>query len=163
MRKTDAVIRFSMVLGLAWLLLTPRTLSAQATAQIVGTVQDSSGATVAGAKVSITNAHTGLVESRTTAADGSYSIPFLPVGEYKLQVEATGFQGYVRSGIILAVNDKPTIDATLQVGNLSESVTITAATPLLETQTGTLRGVVDHQRMVNLPLNGRNMTQLVAF
>jgi len=155
-------MRVSMVLVLAGLII-PRPLPAQATAAIVGTVRDSSGAVIPGAKVTLTNVHTGLLESRTTGADGGYSVPLLPVGVYRLQVEAAGFQGYVQSGIALAVNDKPTLDPILQVGSSTESVTVTAASPLLEAQTGTLRGVVDHQRMINLPLNGRDMTQLIAL
>ena len=164
MRRLRFEIYVCVVLALAiCTLLCPRPAAAQATAAVVGTVRDSSGASIPGAKISVTNVRTGLVESRTTGADGGFSIPLLPVGEYKLQVEAAGFQGYVRSGISLAVNDKPTIDVVLQVGNLADSVTITAAAPLLEAQTGTLRGLVDQQRIVNLPLNGRDMTQLVSI
>jgi len=143
--------------------LNPAVLQAQATAALVGTIRDSSGAPIPEAKVTALNVRTGLRESRVTGVDGSYSIPLLPVGEYRLQVEAAGFQAYVRTGITLAVNDKPTIDVILNVGNLADSVTVTATAPLLETQTGALRGLVDRQRIVNLPLNGRNMTQLISL
>ena len=74
----------------------------------------------------------------------------------------TGFQSFARTGVRLAVNDIANIDITLTVGAVAESVEVTAAAPLLETQTGTLRGVVDEQRIVNLPLNGRDITQLVS-
>jgi outer membrane receptor protein involved in Fe transport len=147
----------------AFLLWMPLPVAAQATASVVGTVRDQSGAAVVGARVAITNVQTGLVESRQTAEDGSYSIPFLPVGQYQLAVEAAGFQTYRRTGVALSVNDRPTLDVNLQLGNVSESVTITAAAPLLEAQTSTLRGLVDQQRIVNLPLNGRDMTQLLTI
>ena len=150
------------ILGLSWFLST-RPLYGQATAAVVGTVRDSSGAAIPGAKVTVSNLRTGLVESRITGVDGIYSVPLLPVGEYTLHVEAAGFQSYVRSMITLAVNDKPTIDIVLNVGNLADSVTVTATAPLLETQSGALRGLVDRQRIVNLPLNGRNMTQLISL
>ncbi len=161
MKRNIVSWAFAGLLLALGLLLTARPADAQASAAIVGTVRDSTGAMVPNAKVTAVNVKTGLVSSKTTGPDGNYSILFLPVGEYRLQVEASGFQGYVRSSITLAVDDKPTIDVVLQVGNVSESVTVTDAAPLVEAQTGTLRGLVDQQRMLNLPLNGRDMTQLL--
>ena len=136
---------------------------AQSTANIVGTIRDSSGAAVPAAKVTMINVQTGLRQTREAGGDGAYSIPLLPVGQYRLEVERPGFQRHVQSGITLAVSDNATLDVTLTVGSLSESVTVTAAAPLLETQTGTIRGVVDQQRIVDLPLNGRQITQLMAI
>jgi hypothetical protein len=153
----------SSLLIIGALLVFSQPVAAQATAAVVGTIRDPTGATVPGARVSVTNVQTALVASSTTGTDGTYTILLLPVGEYRLQVEAAGFQAYVRSGITLAVNDKPTIDVTLQVGNLADSVTVTEATPLIEAQTGTLRGLVDRQRIVDLPLNGRDMRQLLTI
>jgi hypothetical protein len=135
----------------------------QSTANIVGTVKDSTDAAVPGARIAAVNVQTGLRLTSTSAADGSYSIPLLPVGQYRLEVEKEGFQRYSRSGITLAVGDNATLDVVLAVGSLAESVTVTAAAPLLETQTGTIRGVVDQQRIIDLPLNGRQITQLVAI
>jgi outer membrane receptor protein involved in Fe transport len=138
-------------------------VQAQSTANVVGTIRDSSGAAVPGAKVTMINVQTGLRQSREAGSEGAYSIPLLPVGQYRLEVEQAGFQRHVQSGITLAVSDNATIDVTLTVGSLSESVTVTGAAPLLETQTGTIRGVVDQQRIVDLPLNGRQITQLMAI
>src|SRR5262249_25873810 len=126
----------SLLLIIGALLAFSQPVAAQATAAVVGTIRDPTGATVPSARVSVTNVQTALVASSTTGMDGTYTILLLPVGEYRLQVEAAGFQAYVRSGITLAVNDKPTIDVTLQVGNLADSVTVTEATPLIEAQTG---------------------------
>jgi hypothetical protein len=161
-RQMHRLVIISLLVGLALLLIAPP-LGAQSTAAIVGTIRDSTGATVPGARVSMTNVQTGLVASGASGTDGIYTILLLPVGEYKLQVEAAGFQEHVRSGITLAVNDKPTVDVTLQVGSVSDSVTVTAAAPLIEAQTGTLRGLVDRQRIVDLPLNGRDMRQLLTI
>jgi outer membrane receptor protein involved in Fe transport len=129
----------------------------------VGAVRDASDAGIPGATVTITNIGTGLTQTKPSSDDGSFSFPLLPVGKYRIEVEKSGFQRYVQDGIVLAVNDRLTLQPKLQVGATSESVTITAAAPLVEAQSGTLRGVVDQQRMVSLPLNGRNMTQLVAI
>lgn len=149
-------------LSICAFLLVP-SVFAQASASIVGTVRDTSEAAVPGAAVTITNLQTGLTQTRDTSTDGSYSFPLLPVGRYRIEVQKEGFQRYTQDGIALAVNDRLTIEPKLQVGAVSEAVTITAAAPLVEAQTGTLRGLVDQQRMVSLPLNGRNMTQLVAI
>ncbi|MBK9166622.1 MAG: TonB-dependent receptor [Bryobacterales bacterium] len=138
-------------------------LWAQATAALVGTITDSTGGTIPNAAVTITNVQTGFSASRPSGADGSYVFTLLPVGEYRLDVEASGFQRYVRQGIRLAVNERPTLDVVLSVGAVTDSVTVTAAAPLLETQTGTLKALVDEQRIVSLPLNGRNMPELLRI
>ena len=133
----------------------------QSTANIVGTVRDSTEAAVPGARVTAVNVQTGLRLTRESSGDGSYSIPLVPAGQYRLEVEKDGFQRYARSGITLAVGDNATLDVALAVGSLAESVTVTSAAPLLETQTGTIRGLVDQQRIVDLPLNGRQITNLM--
>jgi outer membrane receptor protein involved in Fe transport len=145
------------------LLLATVPLFAQPTASIVGAIRDSSDASVPNAKITVRNTKTSLTVERESAADGSFSVLYLPVGSYAIEVQRPGFQRYLRDGITLAVNDRITLDVTLQVGATTESVTVTGTAPLLEAQTGALRGVVDQQRIVNLPLNGRNMTQLVSL
>ncbi|MGH9567715.1 MAG: carboxypeptidase-like regulatory domain-containing protein, partial [Candidatus Angelobacter sp.] len=89
-------------------------------AQIQGRVEDPTGATIPAAKVTATNVDTGLVRRSVSNADGAYSLPNLPVGHYKLDVEAAGFKEYVQSGIILQVNESPVINVSLQVGAISE-------------------------------------------
>ncbi len=157
------VVRIPGLLCLALALLTVRDLSAQATARIAGTVRDSSGAAVPGAEVTATNVNTGYELSRRTLDDGTYTLPLLPVGEYRVQAKVTGFQPFTRSGLTLTVDAIVTVDINLQVGQVSEAVEVTGTAPLLETQSGSLRGTVDQQRIVNLPLNGRDITQLVAI
>ena len=145
------------------LFLSPMFLFAQSSANIVGTVRDSSGALIPGAQISVVNVQTGYTQSRPSDADGSFKLPLLPVGKYQLTVEKAGFQKYVQTDITLAVNDNATIDVTLAVGAVSEAVTVTGAAPLVEAQSGTIKGLVDQQRIVDLPLNGRDVTQLMAI
>lgn len=144
-------------------LLACSALFGQSTARIVGTVRDSTGAGVPGAQVTAVNTQTSLQETRLTGEDGTYSIPLLPVGSYEVRVAKDGFQSVSRQGIVLAVNENVTVDVALQVGSLSESVTVSGAAPLVETQSGTLKGLVDEQRIVGLPLNGRDVTQLLSI
>ncbi|MEB2360270.1 MAG: TonB-dependent receptor [Bryobacterales bacterium] len=144
-------------------LFLPAVVLGQATANIVGTVKDTSEGGVPGARVTAVNVQTGLRATRESGTDGSYSIPLLPAGQYRLEVEKEGFQRYSQSGIMLAVGDNVRLDAILTVGSVAESVTVTATAPLLETETGTIRGLVDQQRIVDLPLNGRRVTNLMQI
>jgi|YNPMSStandDraft_1061717.scaffolds.fasta_scaffold09023_3 hypothetical protein len=150
-----------------WLLLVASLLAAAGQcvgqASLVGLVRDPSGAAVPEATVTAIHLQTGLRQTRQTSVEGLYSLPALPVGQYRLEVEKTGFQRYVREGITLAVNDIVNIDVVLKLGATAETVTVSAAAPLLETQVGGIRGLVDQQRIVDLPLNGRNITQLMSI
>lgn len=147
----------------ATLLLFPVFLSAQSTANIVGTVRDTSGAVVPDADVRAVNTQTGYTQSAQTTAGGGFRLPLLPIGQYDLSVEKAGFQKFVQTGITIAVNDNANIDITMTVGAVSEAVTVTSTAPLLETQSGTIKGLVDQQRIVDLPLNGRDITQLMSI
>ncbi|MGJ5817282.1 carboxypeptidase regulatory-like domain-containing protein [Paludibaculum fermentans] len=144
-------------------LVAVRDVRAQASGRIAGTVRDGSGASVPGAEITAVNVNTGFELTRPSLTDGTYALPLLPVGQYRLQTKANGFQPFTRAGLTLTVDTTVTVDITLQVGAVSEAVEVTAQAPLLETQTGSLRGMVDQQRIVNLPLNGRDITQLVAI
>ena len=145
------------------LVLLAAPLLAQPTAAIVGTVTDASGAAVPEAGVSARNQNTGFVLTRQTSLEGAFTLPLLPVGSYVVEVQKQGFQRFVQQNIVLTVNDRVTVDIQLQLGATTESVTVTDRPPLLEAQTGALRGVVDQSRMVSLPLNGRNMTNLISL
>lgn len=125
-------------------------------ATLVGTVTDSSGAAVPGAKVKVVNAETSFVAETTTDARGDYYIPDLEPGAvntYKLSIEAAGFKTYIQDGISLQVAGTPRIDATLEVGTLSETVQVTGKAPLLETETSlggmVLEGVTGENLVVN--------------
>ena len=133
------------------------------TATILGAVTDPSGATVAGATIVVTNVKTQVARKSITTAAGAYEIPLLAIGEHVISVEQAGFKRVERRGISLNAGDKIKIDLVLEVGNVSERVTVTEDAPLLATQT-TARGVTIASNQVdNLPLNGRNFVQLISL
>lgn len=128
---------------------------------IEGTVQDPSGAMVAGAKVRLVGSETGeLVREITTGVEGTFAAPLLRPMTYTVEATAPGFKKLVRSGIALRVDDVLHLRLTLEVGAASDSVTVTASADLLEQTTNTVGQVIDSQTMQQLPLNGRNYLQL---
>jgi hypothetical protein len=132
-----------------------------ATSQISGTVQDSTGLPVPGAQVSATQTATGLVRSATTNSEGGYILPGLPVGPYRVDVKKEGFSSFVQSGIVLQVDSNPTMDIILKVGSVTEQVQVEASAAMVETHTSGIGQVVDQERVVDLPLNGRYVTDLI--
>ncbi len=136
---------------------------AQSTAQISGTVQDSSGAAVAGAQVQVTNVDTNATRSTLSSEDGAYLFASLPIGPYKLQVTKEGFVTYAQTGIVLQVNSNPAINATLQIGSVTQTVEVQANAAMVETQSTGVGQVIQPEQVVDLPLNGRQATQLIAL
>ncbi len=136
---------------------------AQAVSQIQGTVQDSTGAAVPGADVKATQTATGAVRTATSASDGNYVLSNLPTGPYTLEVTKQGFTKYVQTGIELQVATSPTIDIALKVGAVNESVQVEANAALVETQATGIGQVMENQRVLELPLNGRNTADLVQL
>src|SRR6185295_347636 len=134
---------------------------AASTAQVNGTVRDATALAVPGAEVKVTQTATGLVRTVTSGADGNYVITNLPVGPYILEVSKDGFTKYVQAGILLQVGSNPTVDASLKVGSLSEQVVVQADAALVETRSTGIGTVVDNQRVLEMPLNGRNATELI--
>ncbi len=132
-------------------------------AQISGTVKDSSDASVPGAEVTVTHTGTGISRSVVTASDGAYVIPNLPVGPYTLRVTMQGFASYVQEGIVLQVNTNPTINPVLKVGSISEQIRVEANASMVETRVTGVGQVIDQERVVELPLNGRQVSQLVTL
>jgi len=148
----------SRVRTLFSLFLFALTLTAQTTStSIVGTVTDPSGASVAGAKVTARNVRTGVVTETVTTTTGDYAIPLLDVGEYSVTVEVEGFKPETRSGIRLQVNEKVRVDFELQVGAVTERITVTSEAPALRTDEVTVGGTVEQRRLVELPMSGRNV------
>lgn len=133
------------------------------TAQITGRVVDGSDAVMTNVAIEVTNQATGIMRKSQTNSEGYYSVPLLPPGSYRMLVTAEGFRPSSRDSINLTVDQIARIDFVLQLGSVSETVTVSGEVPLLETQSGTLRGLVDQQRIEGLPLNGRDMTQLLAI
>ncbi|MBZ5601424.1 MAG: TonB-dependent receptor [Acidobacteriia bacterium] len=134
---------------------------AVSTSQISGVVQDSTGLVVPGATVTVTQTATGLTRTTTSGGDGSYVLPNLPVGPYRLQVTKEGFNAAIQSGIVLQVDTNPVINVTLKVGSVSEQVVVEASAGMVETHQNGVGQVIDQQRVVDLPLNGRQATDLI--
>jgi Carboxypeptidase regulatory-like domain/TonB dependent receptor len=131
--------------------------------QISGTVRDSTGSLIPSARITATQTDTGLTRSATSGSDGGYTIPNLPIGPYKLEVRKEGFSSYSQSGIVLQVDSSPTIEVTMQVGAVNQEVNVEAAAAMVETSSSGVGQVVDQQRVVDLPLNGRQPTQLITL
>src|SRR5882724_4691443 len=136
---------------------------AQSTAQISGTVKDQSGAVLPGVQVTATQTATGLARSAVTDETGSYVLPNLPLGPYKLEAALPGFRTFAQSGIVLQVGDNPRINVTLQVGQVSEQVEVQANASLVETRNVSVGQVMETQRILDLPLNVRDPAQLVLL
>src|SRR4051812_21248777 len=157
-------VRLVRVLAASFLciaLAAPALAQAVSSAQITGTVRDPSGAALPGVTITGTQTATGLTRTVTTAEDGAYVMPNLPVGPYRLEFSLQGFRTFVQTGIVLQVSTNPTINATLQLGELAETVQVEAAAPLIETRNPGIGQVMDNQRVVELPLNGRQTLDLV--
>jgi hypothetical protein len=138
--------------------------AAQSTAQVSGTVLDPSGASIAGAQVQITNTDTNAVRTTQSSDDGSYSFPNLPIGPYKLTASKSGFETFIQSGIVLQVSTNPTVNVTLNVGAVAQTVEVQANAAMVETQSNSGLGqVIQPEQVVDLPLNGRQATQLIAL
>ena len=130
---------------------------------ISGTVTDASGALITRATVTATNADTGLHQTATTDAKGFYSFTSLPVGRYDLEIAAQSFQSYRRTSVTVNANSALTIDAVLQVGQLSDVVTVTANPIQVETASTQMGEVITGTQMTAVPLNGRSFTDLLAL
>src|SRR6266581_3270978 len=136
---------------------------AQATAQISGTVRDPSAAVLPGVELTATQTETGVTRMTITNETGSYVLPNLPLGPYKLEAVLPGFRTFVQTGIVLQVNSKPTINVVLQVGKVTEQVEVQANSALVETRSLSVGQVMETARIMELPLNGRNAQELVLL
>jgi len=133
------------------------------TGSITGIVRDKSGAVVADADVKVTNTKTARVYSVKTGSEGEYSVPGLPAGPYKVEVDHAGFKTGVVSNITLYATDRKSVDIELAIGSASEQVTVTADTATVNTQTSETGASIDSNKVTNLPLNGRDFTALIAL
>ena len=155
--------RFTPFCLVTLILLTAASAWAQATAQMNGTVRDASGAVLPGVTVTVTQTDTGFTRTVVTEGSGSYVIPNLPTGPYKLEVSLQGFKTYAQTGIVLQVGANPTLNVALGVGNLEETVAVEAAAPLVDVQSAGISEVVDNERILELPLQGRQVTDLIVL
>ncbi len=136
---------------------------AVANAKMHGTVTDTTGAIVPGATVEATRLDTGAVSRAAATEAGDFTLPNLPVGSYAVRITAPGFQTYVRTGIVLQVNNDADLDARLSVGATDTVVNVEAGASQIQLADTAISTVVDQQRTVDLPLNGRNAANLVLL
>ncbi|HJZ99173.1 MAG TPA: carboxypeptidase-like regulatory domain-containing protein, partial [Candidatus Solibacter sp.] len=160
--KTDLFA--AAFLSTLWLVTAPYSLGqAVATVQISGVAQDASGAVVPGVAITATQTATGVNRRVVTDSGGNYVMAQLPIGPYQLTAEKAGFKTYVQKGIVIQVGENPTINVTLEVGAVGQSVEVTANTVMIETQETSQSTVIDQARITELPLNGRQATQLIVL
>jgi hypothetical protein len=131
--------------------------------QIHGTVTDPSGASVAAANIEVIHEDSGLRRTVKTASDGSFLLPNLPVGPYRFETTAPGFSNYQQTGIVLRVGEDLLVNVRLQLGNVPQQVEVAGSATDVQTVTASLSEVIDQKRIVELPLNGRQATQLILL
>jgi carboxypeptidase family protein len=114
---------------------------------VSGTVRDASGAVLPGVTVTVTQTDTGFTRAVVTEGGGTYVVPNLPTGPYKLEASLQGFRSYVQTGIVLQVNGNPTINVTLAIGDVAETISVEGAAPLVDVRGAGISEVVDNQRI----------------
>jgi len=150
-----------LVIGIVFSLVHPPGAEAQATATVTGTVRDSTGAVVPDAKIILHDVATSLDRVTSTNSVGNYVVPQIQPGTYEVRVTKEGFRGEVRSNVTLVVNQTAALDFSFSPGQTKETVQVEASAPLLETSTAELGEAVVKRQVNDLPLNGRNFTQLL--
>src|SRR6266480_5953338 len=150
-------IVFSLITALA------RMGAQTTTGSIVGTVSDPSGAVISGANITVNNMDTGIAVKAASDSTGNYVVTPLSVGRYSVTAEAAGFKKSVRTDITVNVQDRVRVDVALEVGAVTDTVEVQASAPLLQTDTSYLGQVVESQRIVDLPLNGRYFSRLAIL
>ena len=135
-------------------------LAQTSSARITGVITDESGAVLPGVQVAVRNSATGVQRTFTSDERGRYVAPELVPGPYEITASMTGFGTLVRSGITLTVGQEAAINLAMKVGAVSEQVTVTGDAPLVDTSSSSVSGVVEEKRITDLPLNGRDFSQL---
>src|SRR5262249_27775589 len=132
-------------------------------ASVTGRVVDQQSAVLPSAQIKMINRGTGAIFTTTTNSEGIYTLPSVPIGEYSLEAVLSGFQTYVQTGIALRVGEHVEINFSMKVGQVAERIEVVANTGMLQTQQNSISQVVDQRRIVDLPLNGRDATQLITI
>ncbi len=156
-------ISFGVVLAVALIFGSARSVRAQASSSLSGVVTDPSGATVSGAEITVHDAHTGVDRSTVSGDDGRYQVLALPVGDYSITVRKDGFTAEMRTGVLLAVGQGATANIRLQVAGIQQQVTVDADASILNASTADISGLVGTEQVRNLPLNGRSYDELMTL
>ncbi len=147
--------------GFLMLVLGCNVVFGQATAEISGTVRDQTGAVLPGVDVTATQTATGAVRAGLTNETGSYLLTNLPVGPYMVEVSLPGFRTYVQTGIVLQIGTSVSVNAVLEIGQVAETIEVQADAALVETRATGISQMIDNTRVLELPLNGRQVTELI--
>jgi Carboxypeptidase regulatory-like domain/TonB-dependent Receptor Plug Domain len=153
----------SLLLAICFLSSATALRAQVSTANISGVISDSQGARVQGAKVVATNSETGVANTVASDSDGVYTIPALPIGTYRVEVQHEGFKSTARDSVVLSVGQSATEDFTLSVGDVAETVEVTASAPVVDTASSSVGWLVGAEQTRELPLNGRNYIQLTLL
>jgi len=154
-------IRITMFLVILCLLAAPRAF-AQTTGTLAGLVQDATGGVLPGAQITVRQVSTGATRETTSGADGRFTLAGLPAGSYEVRSELTGFRPLVRTGIQLTVGENASLTLVLDVG-AAEALTVSGAASQVNTRSSELSYLVDQRTMAQLPVNGRNFTDLMSL
>ncbi|MEQ1948616.1 MAG: carboxypeptidase regulatory-like domain-containing protein [Bryobacteraceae bacterium] len=138
-------------------------LYAQATGAISGTITDASGAAIPDAQIQVKNNGTGAGQTSVSDAQGRYRVPELIIGDYDVQATKTGFSTVLRKGVTPTVGSQPVVDIQLAVGQQTQTVTVQGEVSQVETQSTAVGALVEAKQIADLPLNGRNFTQLITL
>jgi outer membrane receptor protein involved in Fe transport len=133
------------------------------TGSLVGNITDAGGASVAGAKITITETSTGIARTAATAADGAYVMPYLPPGTYRVEIEKSGFRKFAAIDVRLATGQTVRVDAALEVGQITETTEVTTTSSLLQTESADVSQSFEQKRIAELPINGRNFQSLITL
>src|SRR5229473_324752 len=155
--------RFSAAIVLIAACMAIPALAQLPTGTILGTVKDSSAGAVAGASVMVRNTETGLTRTLPTGEDGAYRFSALPVGHYEVRVEREGFKTTTQKGLVLDVSQEVVTNFALEVGAAATQVVVTSESPVVNTTSGQLGGLVSEEKIAELPLNGRNYLDLTLL
>ncbi len=158
MQKSTAVGLFA-VIGF----LTATSAFGQTSAQLNGIVTDPSGASIPGARVTVTSLETGSERQATTDQNGTFTVPLLLAGNYRVHVEGDGFRGVTREPVVLEVNQTIRLDFALEVGAVAETIEVSGAPPPLDSDTSAIGQVIEERAVQDLPLNGRSFVQLAIL
>jgi hypothetical protein len=138
-------------------------LQASETAIVSGRITDSSGAVIVGAKVDVTNVDTQITSEVETNEEGIYTVPYLGPGRYRIMIQKDGFQTIVKPGVVLHVQDTVSLNFSMQVGSLNQTITVEGGAPLINTDNASVSTVIDRNFVESLPLNGRSFNTLLQL
>ena len=153
----------NLLIGFLLLALTPTGVGAQVTAQINGSATDQTGAVLPGVEVIAIQTDTSVTRTTLTNETGSYTLPNLSLGPYRLEASLPGFRTYVQTGIVLQVGSNQVINAVLEVGQVAQTIEVEADALMVETRNTGIGQVIDNIRVLELPLNGRQATELILL